>query len=213
MLKIKKILLLTFIMLIFFTPVAALNSDMDLDAHDYQFIVSRSNNWEKEINYDHNYNTYYGSEIESYHEYYKKYSTNHKTPATGSRVFEYKMNIVDSKNFKTLSYLNCTNNDNLNIKSKNNSHVANDMEIDMFCNTAHTSKFNGIVEDYEKNWRYEIVSKPNYGKIKINSDGTFTYLPYINFCGRDCLSYIVTNGKYKSNIATLIINVNKNKCV
>jgi len=193
-------------MLTFLAPVAALNSDMKLDSQDFQFINTRSNNSEKETNRDKNSNnTNNENETESFQEY-KKYSIIIESNTSASNDFENEVKIIHWKNFKTESLLKNLNNENLNNTVTKNLLVANYMDINMLCNTAHSSKFNCCGED-KKNLNYEIVSKPNYGKIKINCDGTFTYLPYINFCGRDSLSYVVTDGKHKSNIATIIINV------
>ena len=82
----------------------------------------------------------------------------------------------------------------LNTKGAN-IHQATILEtIDMDCNSVHTSKI-GIDTADKKYLEILVLAKPEYGKIKINSDGTFTYLPYIDYCGMDSFCYVATTNE------------------
>jgi hypothetical protein len=54
-----------------------------------------------------------------------------------------------------------------------------------------------------------MVSNPDYGILTLNADGSFIYVPSINFIGADSFSYYVNDGTIDSNIATVSIMVNQ----
>lgn len=49
----------------------------------------------------------------------------------------------------------------------------------------------------------KLVTQATYGTVTLNSDGTFTYLPYGNSPGLDTFTYQVNNGMADSNVATV----------
>lgn len=112
------------------------------------------------------------------------------------------------------NYLNNAKKDSikeLNTK-RTNIHQATTLKtIEMDSNSVHTSKFSIDAAD-KKNLKILILAKPEYGKIKINSDGTFTYLPYINYCGMDSFCYVATTneGPRITKIKFNIQSMNKN---
>jgi VCBS repeat-containing protein len=53
----------------------------------------------------------------------------------------------------------------------------------------------------------ELVSSTAHGKVTLNSDGSFTYVPDANFSGTDSFTYQASNGTAASNDATVLINV------
>lgn len=53
----------------------------------------------------------------------------------------------------------------------------------------------------------EVVSTPLYGELVLHGDGSFTYLPVVNFIGADTFKYRAVSGGRKSNVATVTINV------
>lgn len=52
-----------------------------------------------------------------------------------------------------------------------------------------------------------LVSTPLYGEVALNSDGSFTYLPVVNFVGTDSFQYRAAADGRLSNIATVFIHV------
>lgn len=51
------------------------------------------------------------------------------------------------------------------------------------------------MQPIKKDLKILILAKPECGKIKINSDGTFTYLPYIDYLGMDSFCYVTTTNE------------------
>jgi Bacterial Ig domain len=56
--------------------------------------------------------------------------------------------------------------------------------------------------------RSVLVAGPANGSLTLNSDGSFTYTPNINFRGLDTFTYADVRGGLKSNVATVTIDVN-----
>jgi regulator of replication initiation timing len=54
-----------------------------------------------------------------------------------------------------------------------------------------------------------LVSSVSNGSLGLNSNGTFTYVPNTNFYGTDTFTYKANDGVSDSNIATVVITVNK----
>ncbi|MHB8954814.1 MAG: RHS repeat-associated core domain-containing protein [Pirellulaceae bacterium] len=52
-----------------------------------------------------------------------------------------------------------------------------------------------------------IVDGPSHGSLTPNADGTFTYLPDLNFNREDMFRYVADDGTIDSNIATVMITV------
>jgi|GEM_PF-3903379 len=53
-----------------------------------------------------------------------------------------------------------------------------------------------------------LVTEPLFGTVMLNSDGSFDYVPFVNFTGADSFSYKVSDGSAESNIAMVTIVVN-----
>jgi len=53
-----------------------------------------------------------------------------------------------------------------------------------------------------------LVSNPLYGTLSLNADGSFTYMPNLNFNGNDSFSYKAFDGSAYSNVAMVTITVN-----
>jgi len=51
-------------------------------------------------------------------------------------------------------------------------------------------------------------SDPSHGTLTLNSDGSFTYTPYLDFTGSDSFTYQAYDGQAYSNTATVTITVN-----
>src|SRR5213082_733336 len=52
-----------------------------------------------------------------------------------------------------------------------------------------------------------LVTKPSHGTLTLNSNGSFTYMPALNFNGIDTFTYRATDGQAQSGIATATITV------
>lgn len=52
-----------------------------------------------------------------------------------------------------------------------------------------------------------IVTGPAHGALAINTDGTFSYTPTLNYFGTDSFSYRLSDGPLDSNLATVSLTV------
>jgi hypothetical protein len=52
-----------------------------------------------------------------------------------------------------------------------------------------------------------LITSTNYGRLSLNEDGSFIYIPNPNFHGTDRFFYKVSNGQLESNVAIVIIIV------
>lgn len=65
--------------------------------------------------------------------------------------------------------------------------------------------------DLDGNWKVSLISSnPVNGKIYLDNDGSFTYMPNASFVGYDSLSYCVFDGLALSKSNTVVFNVVKN---
>ncbi|RLE39908.1 hypothetical protein DRZ77_03375, partial [Candidatus Woesearchaeota archaeon] len=53
----------------------------------------------------------------------------------------------------------------------------------------------------------ELVSNPSHGSLSFNSNGSFTYIPDVNYYGTDSFTYKAYDGFAYSNIATVTITI------
>jgi len=53
-----------------------------------------------------------------------------------------------------------------------------------------------------------ILTSTGFGTIILNSDGSFTYQPNLNFASTDSFTYVANNGTHNSNEATVTLTVN-----
>lgn len=75
-------------------------------------------------------------------------------------------------------------------------------------NSVHTSKLNFNTAD-KKDLNISILTHPEFGKVKINSDGTFTYIPYVDYCGMDSFCYVETiNNEHKTTKIKFNVQMN-----
>ena len=52
-----------------------------------------------------------------------------------------------------------------------------------------------------------LVGLPSHGSVSVNSDGSFTYTPAVNYLGSDAFTYEASDGTSNSNPATVTITV------
>src|SRR5207249_4569200 len=52
-----------------------------------------------------------------------------------------------------------------------------------------------------------LVSNPTHGTLTLNGDGSFTYMPALNFNGIDSFTYKASDGQAQSDVATVTITV------
>src|SRR5436190_1549327 len=52
-----------------------------------------------------------------------------------------------------------------------------------------------------------LVTGPSHGTLTLNGDGSFSYVPALNFNGIDTFTYKATDGNAQSGIATATITV------
>jgi VCBS repeat-containing protein len=52
-----------------------------------------------------------------------------------------------------------------------------------------------------------LISDPSHGTLMLNADGSFTYIPDLNYSGSDSFTYEATDGIENSNLAIVIITV------
>ena len=53
-----------------------------------------------------------------------------------------------------------------------------------------------------------IHTSTGFGTLTLNSDGSFTYQPNLNFASTDSFTYVANNGTHNSNEATVTLTVN-----
>jgi Ca2+-binding RTX toxin-like protein len=53
-----------------------------------------------------------------------------------------------------------------------------------------------------------LVSGPSHGSLSLNSDGSFSYTPFLAFVGYDSFTYYANDGLQNSNLATANLTVN-----
>src|SRR5204862_69845 len=51
------------------------------------------------------------------------------------------------------------------------------------------------------------VAAPSHGTLTLNSNGSFTYTPDLNYNGPDSFSYKANDGQTDSNVATVSITI------
>src|SRR5205814_1070845 len=52
-----------------------------------------------------------------------------------------------------------------------------------------------------------LVSNPTHGTLTLNSDGSFSYMPALNFNGTDSFTYKASDGQAQSGVATVTVTV------
>lgn len=85
--------------------------------------------------------------------------------------------------------------------------IAQDLNITTDEDNVITSKLHAS-DDNNDTLTYIKVSNPSYGIVNIESNGTFTYSPSLNYNGTDTFTFKVNDGKDDSNISTVNITIN-----
>ena len=52
-----------------------------------------------------------------------------------------------------------------------------------------------------------LIADVTNGTLTLNQDGSFTYIPVLNFNGTDTFTYLINDGEFDSNVATVTLNV------
>jgi VCBS repeat-containing protein len=118
----------------------------------------------------------------------------------GVDSFTYKVNdgLLDS-NVATVT---------LSISAVNDAPTLGDLSLAAVEDTALTMNLLAAATDVEGDpLTAAIVTGPQHGQVNINADGSFTYIPNLNFNGLDSFSYKVNDGQLDSNIATVMLAV------
>lgn len=54
---------------------------------------------------------------------------------------------------------------------------------------------------------FAVVAQPTHGTLSLNSDGTFTYTPNLNYSGLDSFTFTANDGNADSNVGTYTLNI------
>ncbi len=124
-----------------------------------------------------------------------------------------KFNYIPNKNFMgtdTFNYRVTDGNGNSNIATVtitvyNNAPIVNNK---IKVNTSSYTQYNGKLNSIDKDGdvlTYKIIIGPENGTLKMNKNGSFTYMPNNGFRGTDCFTYKSNDGINDSNIGTLTV--------
>jgi VCBS repeat-containing protein len=80
--------------------------------------------------------------------------------------------------------------------------LSNDTDADLPGDTLTVNAVNGLPANVG------VATATADGMVTLNTDGSYTYTPNVNFNGTDSFDYIVNDGAFDSNIATVTITVN-----
>ncbi len=101
----------------------------------------------------------------------------------------------------------------INVKQVNHSPVAQNDVYSVNENSTLVTKGKGVLSNDTdadgNNLSAILVSGVSNGILSLNSNGTFTYTPSINFHGIDSFTYKANDGISESNIATVTITINQ----
>ncbi len=90
----------------------------------------------------------------------------------------------------------------------NDAPVAASVSMTTAEDTALNIELRGLVIDVDSPVvTPQIVSGPLFGTLTLNADGSYTYLPALNYFGADSFTYLVNDGLLDSNVATINLNV------
>ena len=135
-----------------------------------------------------------------------------KLNSNGFYTYTPNNNFVGADSFSYVANDGITNSkiSTVKINITNNPPVVYDINTEFHTNTNYTGKFNSSDKDGDK-LTYNITSRPHYGLVVLNDDGTYTYKPTKNFIGTVSFSYMANDGMNYSNTATVTLTVN-NSC-
>jgi hypothetical protein len=114
---------------------------------------------------------------------------------------------TDSFTYKSNDGINDSNIGTLTVITTNSPPLANNIDIDSQIDKSYTGKFNTTDIDNDP-LKSIIISSPRNGTIKLNKDGTYTYMLNKGFIGADSFTYRSNDGFVDSNIATVKIIIN-----
>ena len=102
----------------------------------------------------------------------------------------------------------CGNDDKYSVHkpSKNKSPVAESMDITTQTDTTVSGQLTASDPDGDA-LQYSLASEPSNGTLSINSDGSFSYMPALEFTGTDQFTFSVSDGKNMSVSASVNITV------
>lgn len=89
---------------------------------------------------------------------------------------------------------------------KNKEPISNDIEFNTKVNIPYNGKLNSTDEDKD-NITYNIVSNPVNGTLTLNDNGTYTYTPNSRVHGNDSFTYRSNDGISYSNTSTVKISI------
>ena len=94
----------------------------------------------------------------------------------------------------------------INVSSVNDAPVAQNNSFTTLEDTLYAGSVLGTDVDGDT-LTYSVVTQPLHGTLTFNANGTFTYLPSLNYNGVDSFTFQANDGSLDSNIATVTINV------
>jgi len=89
----------------------------------------------------------------------------------------------------------------------NDAPVADSGSLTVQENTPADGQLTGNDMDAGTTLTYELVTGPSHGKVTVNSDGSYTYVPDTNYSGSDSFTFKVNDGELDSEVQTITITV------
>ncbi len=96
----------------------------------------------------------------------------------------------------------------ITIECVNDLPVANDDEASTTEDTSVSGSLSGndeLSDDGGNTW--SLKTGPAHGTAYVNPDGTFTYTPSENYCGKDSFTYTLTDADGDSDTAKVVITI------
>ena len=100
----------------------------------------------------------------------------------------------------------CGNDDKKTPTKTNTTPVATASSFTAQANTTYTGKLTASDADGDK-LSYTVVNAPTNGTLKVETDGSFSYMPNAEFTGNDKFSYSVSDGPSSTNAVDVTITV------
>ena len=206
----KKPLILTLIVLFILVPVGALKIDTQNDSNratspvktvqnNFNIIIHANEQYIGRINAK---NAIYTTKpkhgqlsLNKKGEYIYKPNKNY----VGQDTFKYKFS--NGKSYSDIFTVTIT--------VTNTPPVTKNINVKTHVNVQYKGKLIG--QDRDKDvLTYNLISNTTNGKIKLNSNGVYTYTPNTNFIGMDSFNYRVNDGINNSQVSTVTINITNN---
>ena len=94
----------------------------------------------------------------------------------------------------------------LNIKPSNDAPIAYDTRVNTQEGTRVTFELNALDVDGDA-MTYELVTAPKHGKIEATTNKSWAFTPFENYNGADSLTFRVSDGKVRGNLARVNFEV------